>query len=173
MLFRSLGERFMQIRWHRPDSPEAGEWAIGQQGAEETIREEMWRAIRNIFDPLIRQKSGRVPCLKDQQRTRVASMAEVVALGRTHVFRNGYGNREIEYVPEAEANTRISKGLAASLTMPADVKLFSSTLQRALREERHFALVDGFAFSNQGSLVINSGQNVDPTHASLRSQLRS
>jgi hypothetical protein len=40
-------------------------------------------------------------------------VAEVVAIGRTHVFRNGYGNREIEFVPEPESNTRISRGLAA------------------------------------------------------------
>ena len=44
---------------------------------------------------------------------RVACLAEVVAIARTHVYREGYGNRDIEYVPEAEANTRISKGLAA------------------------------------------------------------
>ena len=112
-IFSVLGERFMQVRWHRPDSAEAGEWAIGQQGAEETIREEIRGAIRDVFDSLNRRRSGRVPRLNDQQRTRIAAMAEVVALGRTHVFRNGYGNREIEYVPEAEANTRISKALAA------------------------------------------------------------
>jgi len=29
------------------------------------------------------------------------------------------------------------------------VKQFSSTLQHALGEERHFALVDGFAFANR------------------------
>jgi hypothetical protein len=45
------------------------------------------------------------------------------------------------------------------------VKHFSCTLQRALLEERHFALVDGFAFSNHGSLVIHSGQDsVRPMH---------
>jgi len=34
-------------------------------------------------------------------------------VSRTHVFREGFGRRDIEYVPEPEANTRISKGLAA------------------------------------------------------------
>jgi hypothetical protein len=34
------------------------------------------------------------------------------------------------------------------------VKHFSSTLQPALREERHFALMDGVAFPTVGSLVI-------------------
>ena len=51
------------------------------------------------------------------------------------------------------------------------VKFFLSTLRRALVEERHFALVDGFAFSNR-RLARNqfSGQELGPTHASLRSQ---
>src|SRR5438046_10160737 len=45
------------------------------------------------------------------------------------------------------------------------VKHFSRTLQRALGEERHFALVDGFAFSNPGCLVISqSGHSVRPMH---------
>ena len=34
------------------------------------------------------------------------------------------------------------------------VKHYSSTLQHALKEERHFALVDGVAFPTVGSLVI-------------------
>ena len=38
--------------------------------------------------------------------------------------------------------------------MSARVKHFSSTLQRALKEERHFALIDGVAFPTVGSLVI-------------------
>jgi hypothetical protein len=45
------------------------------------------------------------------------------------------------------------------------VKHFSRTLRRALGEERHFALVDGFAFSNPGSLVISQvGNSVRPMH---------
>jgi hypothetical protein len=38
--------------------------------------------------------------------------------------------------------------------MSAGVKHFSSTLHHALREERHFALVDGVTFPIVGSLVI-------------------
>ena len=45
------------------------------------------------------------------------------------------------------------------------VKLFSRTLQRALGEERHFALVAWSAFSNPGSLVISQVRNsVRPMH---------
>lgn len=108
-VFTVLGERFLQVRWHRPDSPEAGEWAIDQQGSEREIRREVRAAIQQIFNSMPKV----APFLSDAQVTRIASLAEVVAIGRTHVFRSGYGSREIEYVPEAEANTRIAKGLAA------------------------------------------------------------
>jgi len=43
---------------------------------------------------------------------RIANFAEIVAVSRTHVYREGFGSRNIEYVPEPEANTRIAKGLA-------------------------------------------------------------
>jgi hypothetical protein len=57
----------------------------------------------------------------------------------------------------------------ASLTMSARVKHFSSALQHALREERHFALDEGVAFPTVGSLVIRSGQDTrsDPCISSV------
>jgi hypothetical protein len=42
-------------------------------------------------------------------------------------------------------------------------------LRNALGEERHFALVDDFALSNLGSLLIVEGQELSPTQPSLRS----
>jgi hypothetical protein len=38
--------------------------------------------------------------------------------------------------------------------MSARVKHYSSALLHALKEERHFALIDGVAFPTVGSLVI-------------------
>lgn len=108
-IFNVLGERFLNLRWHRPSSPEAGEWAIRQQGQEAEIQAKLQEAIKTIFDGALKAP----PALPRAMQTRIARLAEVVALGRTHVFRSAYGNREIEYVPEAEANTRLSKGLAA------------------------------------------------------------
>jgi hypothetical protein len=108
-IFSTLGERFLQVRWHRPDSAVAGERAIEQQGHEQDIRNEITAAIKRIFD----KSTSTVPTLPTDFPKRIASLAEIAALGRTHVDRNGYGNREIEFVPEPEANTRISKGLAA------------------------------------------------------------
>src|ERR1700731_1049763 len=53
------------------------------------------------------------------------------------------------------------------------VKHFLSVLARALRRARHSALVETHCHSNQGSLVISSGQKLSSTHASLRSHFRS
>jgi hypothetical protein len=107
-IFSTLGERFMQVRWHRTDE-QAGEWAIDQQGQGEEIRAALGAAVKGIFD---NSNNGSIK-LPQAMRTRIASLAEIVALGRTHIYRNNYGNREIEYVPEAEANTRLAQGLAA------------------------------------------------------------
>jgi hypothetical protein len=107
-IFSVLGERFLQVRWHRPDSAEAGEWAIRQQGQEAEIQRQVREAIERIFSDSVES----APALAVAMRTRIASLAEIIALGRTHVFRDSW-NRDIEYVPESEANTRVSKGLAA------------------------------------------------------------
>ena len=49
------------------------------------------------------------------------------------------------------------------------VKWFSSTLRHPLEEERHFALVDGLLFANQGWLVIRFGPDTrsDPCISSV------
>jgi hypothetical protein len=52
------------------------------------------------------------------------------------------------------------------------VKYFLSALRHALGEERHLALVDGLRFPT-GLASNRWGQELSPTHPSLRSQLRS
>jgi hypothetical protein len=108
-IFSTLGERFLQVRWHRPDSEEAGQWAIRQQGHEEEIQHECSAAIQVLFNTSLKH----APNLPDAAERRLAAIAELAALGRTHVFRSSWGGREVEDIPESEANTRIAKGLAA------------------------------------------------------------
>jgi hypothetical protein len=96
------------VRWHRPDSAEAGEWAIDQQGREAEIRQACRDAIQPIFEDSLRV----APTIERPMVRRLAQLAEVAAIGRTKIIRSNFGGREIEFVPEAEANTRIAKGLA-------------------------------------------------------------
>jgi hypothetical protein len=53
--------------------------------------------------------------------------------------------------------------------MSAVSSTYSSTLVYALIEERHFALLVALRFSNLGSLLNRSGQELGPTQPSLRS----
>ena len=108
-IFSTLGERFLQVRSHRPDSPEAGKWAIRQQGHEQEIRARCQEAMARLFADL----SPTPPILSERFESQIVALAELTAIARTHVYRNPFGQREIDYVPESEANTRISKGLAA------------------------------------------------------------
>ena len=108
-VFSTLGERFLQVRTHRPDSSEAGKWAIRQQGHEEEIRDQCQEAMARLFGGPTRT----MPTLSATFESQIVALAELTAIARTHVYRNAFGKREIEYVPESEANTRISKGLAA------------------------------------------------------------
>jgi hypothetical protein len=108
-IFSVLGERFMQLRWHRPKSEEAGVWAIRQQGSEQRFQ----GAMRDVIGRVLGAATKVAPTLSEAMQHRISSLAEIIALGRTHVHRSSFGNRDIEYVPEAEANTRISKSLAA------------------------------------------------------------
>lgn len=132
-VFSTLGERFLQVRWHRPNSPEAGEWAIRQQGRETKIRDALRHAVKEIFA----QAREETPLMSVSMTRRIAAFAEVVAIARTHVFRESYGGRDIDYVPEPEANTRISKGLAAIAKGIAALhrrrKVTEQDLQDALR----------------------------------------
>ena len=108
-IFSTLGERFLQVRWHRPTSPEAGVWAIRQQGKEKEINKALSGAVKTLFESSVQT----APSLPDEFAERIARIAEFAAIARTSVARSSYGNREIEYVPEPESNTRIAKQLAS------------------------------------------------------------
>ena len=49
------------------------------------------------------------------------------------------------------------------------VKYVLSTLQHALREERHFALLEKVPYPTKARMVIVAGQELGPTYPSLRS----
>jgi hypothetical protein len=65
-------------------------------------------------------------------------------------------------------STRTNRQLAKNRVSDnvGGVKHFSSTLHHALREERHFALVEGLLFPPKARVVILSGQEISvrPMH---------
>ena len=129
-IFSTLGERFLQVRWHRPDSAEAGEWAIRQQGREDRIRTQLQILIKALFQDSLKQP----PSLSEAMIHRIANFSEVVALCRTHIYREGSGRRDIEYVPEPEANTRIAKGLAGIAKGIAALNHHTEVLEEDLQD---------------------------------------
>ena len=59
-------------------------------------------------------------------------------------------------VPTATTKVRIRQLMVNRVSDNVGyVKRFSSTREHALKEERHFALVKSFTFSNPGSLAIS------------------
>ena len=111
-IFNTLGERFLQVHWHRPPL-QAGIAAQKQQGKEGQIRNQLKKQVRKLFlDSTVNGNKRTPPKLPKKKLERMASFAEIIAKARTHVYRDRY-SRQIDYVPEAEANTRIAKQLSA------------------------------------------------------------
>jgi hypothetical protein len=103
-IFQSLGERFVMIRWGRPDGVDAALTAMNQDSA--TARQELQTAISKLFGGLRRIE----PTVSEDLQRRIAALADFVTRARTHVARSGY-SKEILYTPEAEAPTRLSQQL--------------------------------------------------------------
>lgn len=111
-IFNTLGERFLQVRWHRPPY-QAGITAQKQQGKETQIKNQLKKHVRKLFlDSTVNGNKRTPPKLPKKTLERIASFAEIIAIGRTHVYRDRF-SRNIDYVPEPEANTRIAKQLSA------------------------------------------------------------
>ena len=104
-IFQTLGERFVMVRWHRPGGTEAALRAMGQDRAR--VRQELRDAVAALFSTLPEQQ----PALPEELGRRIAALAEFVVVARTHVFRDGR-TKEIIYVPEPEASTRLAQQLA-------------------------------------------------------------
>jgi len=103
-IFQMLGERFVMVRWSRPGGTEAALSAMRQdrQKAPQELRE----AVTALFDSL----SDCQPVLPEDVQRRIAALAEFTVIARTHIPREGK-SKEIIYVPEPEASTRLAQQL--------------------------------------------------------------
>jgi len=132
-IFQSLGERFVMIRWGRPDGIEAAMSAMTQDSA--TARTELQDAVKRLFDTMPQIE----PTLSVEMLMRVAALADFVTRARTHVERSGY-TKEMLYTPEAEAPTRLSQQLSQ---LAKGVALLDG---RANVSDADFTLVQRVAF---------------------------
>ena len=167
-VFSTLGERFLQVRWHRPDSQEAGVWAIHQQGSETKWQDE----LKQVFGEIFKRATTSSPSLDKEMTHRIACIAEIVAISRTHIYRNGFGNREIEYVPEPEANTRVSKGLAAIAKGIASINGRAEVAEDDLQDCFRVALDSIPELRRQIIVAVAAGTKPDPKESAKTTRLR-
>jgi hypothetical protein len=99
----TLGERFLKVRWSRPNYL-AGRAALDQQGQEKSIRTGIQGKVKELFEA----SATVAPTLAPPLVQRLIALADIVAYGRTHVT---WEQNQITYVPEPEANTRLTKQL--------------------------------------------------------------
>jgi hypothetical protein len=132
-VFQTLGERFVMVRWGRPGGIEAALKAMNQdcEGRAADLRTAVHRLVTGV--------SKHEPELSPELQQRIAALAEFAVRGRTHIHRNGR-SKEIEYVPEPEAATRLAQQLAQLAKGSALV------MQHAGVEDDDYRLVKRVAF---------------------------
>lgn len=104
---RSLGDRFLQVRWPRGDGIEMGGMAIRQIGSESYIKEELERLSRALFAPDTLKRPN--PPAKEEI-DKVKRLAEIVTMLRQTVKRH-YRTGKITELVEAEGTGALAKGL--------------------------------------------------------------
>lgn len=104
-VFQTLGERFVMVRWHRPGGTEAALTALKQdtRAAKAALRQAVHGLLKGLPDVK--------PELTEEIQEKIAALAEFAVRARTHIPRSGY-NKDIIYVPEPEAPTRLAQQLA-------------------------------------------------------------
>jgi hypothetical protein len=107
-IFQTLGERFVQVRSHRPGGVVAA--AVAIRGGNQKGKDEIQTAVNNLFHGIIAGGFAQ-PNLSDSQINLISNLSEFCVRGRTHVPREGF-SKEIIYMPEPEASPRLAQQLA-------------------------------------------------------------
>ena len=93
------------IRYHRPGGTKAALRAMRQD--RERVRQELRSAVAALFGSL----PDLQPVLPEKLERRIAALAEFAVIARTHIPRDGR-TREVIYMPEPEASTRLAQQLS-------------------------------------------------------------
>lgn len=83
-VFQTLGERFVMIRWGRPDGLEAALCAMNQDGTAARV------ALQEAVCALLYNLPDLEPILMTDMQSKIAALADVVTRARTHVQRSGF-----------------------------------------------------------------------------------
>jgi hypothetical protein len=108
LVFRSLGERFVQVRWPRAGGVEAGLKAMRQR---KNALSDLRAAVHNLLLPIVRETAIRSPIFPSENEVRLVHLSEFVALARAHVPRSR-NDHEPSAPPSPEGNTRLPQELA-------------------------------------------------------------
>jgi hypothetical protein len=103
-MFQVLGERFVMVRWKRPNGVEAALCAMNQDRA--STQRELRQAVNSLLVGLDQTE----PSVSCEFQRRIAALSEFAVRARTHVPREGY-SKTVIYEPEAEAPTRMAQQL--------------------------------------------------------------
>jgi hypothetical protein len=104
-IFQSLGERFIMVRWPRSGGIEAALSAMNQNKG--VAEQELKQAVTALLNGVPRLE----PTLDRTLQLKVANLTEFIVRARTQVAREGR-DKDIVYVPEPEAATRLAQQLA-------------------------------------------------------------
>jgi len=108
LVFRELGERFIQVRWPRAGGIEAGIKAMRlRRNASEDLR----KAMHQFLLPILTRQSILPPHFTEEFELRVAHLGEFVALARAQVPRERFNHEPIT-APCPEGNTRLPQQFA-------------------------------------------------------------
>jgi hypothetical protein len=111
-VIQSLGERFVMIRWKRPGGDDGAEQAAltaMNQNAEE-MRNDLNAAVEYLFTDLFKSPTKDVT-VSQRHQMQIAALSEFAVRARTYVGRDPSDKRNLVYMPEPEAPTRLAQQL--------------------------------------------------------------
>jgi len=108
-VFQALGERFVMVRWQRAGGDHNGEAAAMSAMAQDPVqlRETLRHSVDIVFDGLPADVS-----ISHTTKEHIAALAEFTVRARTHVARDSSHSKNLIYLPEPEAPTRLAQQLS-------------------------------------------------------------
>jgi hypothetical protein len=104
----TMGERFLLLRLPKVDRRKSARLALERRGFERAMRQAIRTQVKDFLTPF--QGCGRIELPPSWDEPMIA-LVDVVTRARSGVARDGY-SRDLQYLPEPEAPTRLLKQLA-------------------------------------------------------------